>query len=418
MGFPWIWQLALPVSLVRLCICLSLSCCTDVVLHKAVACLRLFIPVCRYQEFDEPMRSSLSTILPESCCVFGDIVEVFGDAATASRNILSRGTLEEKLAVARSSDSTLSLIDPFQSVSDLTVPELKAIRKRIKNPPPKIRSSSFLHTSKMIFTLLLFISGAPPDIYANHLLLARLTFMIFMVNSLLNTSGHQYLLNIFHEKSAALLPIILLYPPSPSPTTDCDSPFTMAELNIVLRSLSRGRAPGPDSITTEMLKGSPYILKLFLLDHSNHCVATSSTSDSWALSEVVMLVKKIQNDTRDLSNYHPISLTNSMCKIFASLMQKRLSHHFDDRIRSTQFGFRAKCSTTQPIHIMRRILEVFERQQNSLHLLFLDWSKAFDSVSFQAIESALLHFGVPTTLVKSILSLYSSPKFTVRDAGF
>ena len=96
----------------------------------------------------------------------------------------------------------------------------------------------------------------------------------------------------------------------------------MAELNIVLRSLSKGRAPGPDSITTEMLKGAPHILKLFLLDHFNHCVATSSTPDSWALSEVVMLVKKIQNDTRDLSNYRPISLTNSMYKIFASLIQK------------------------------------------------------------------------------------------------
>ena len=66
----------------------------------------------------------------------------------------------------------------------------------------------------------------------------------------------------------------------------------MAKLNIVLRSLTKGRAPGPDTITTDMLKGSPYILKLFLLDHFNHCLSTSTTPDSWALSEVVMLVKK------------------------------------------------------------------------------------------------------------------------------
>ena len=81
-------------------------------------------------------------------------------------------------------------------------------------------------------------------------------------------------------------------PPSPAPVIECDSPFTMAELDIVLRSLSRGRAPGRDTITTDMFKGSPYILKLFLLDHFNHCLATSTSPDSWALSEVVMLVKK------------------------------------------------------------------------------------------------------------------------------
>ena len=83
-----------------------------------------------------------------------------------------------------------------------------------------------------------------------------------------------------------------------------------------------------------------------------------------------------------------------------------------------QYGFRAKRSTTQPVHIMRRILEVFERQQNSLHLLFLDWSKAFDSVTFSAIESSLTHFGVPPLFVSTIMSLYSSPKFVVRDSGF
>ena len=80
-----------------------------------------------------------------------------------------------------------------------------------------------------------------------------------------------------------------------------------------------------------------------------------------------------------------------MYKIFASLDQKRLSHFFDDRIRSTQFSFRAKRSTTQP-HIMSRFLEVFECQQNFLHLLFLDWSRALASVTFSAIESALVHF--------------------------
>ena len=108
---------------------------------------------------------------------------------------------------------------------------------------------------------------------------------------------------------------------------------------MVLRSLGTGRAPGPDSIPSDMIKGSPYILKLFLLDHFNHCLSTSTVPDSWALSEVVMSVKKIQYDTRDLSNYRPISLTNSMYKIFASLIQKRLAHHFDGKIRSTQFGF-------------------------------------------------------------------------------
>ena len=81
-------------------------------------------------------------------------------------------------------------------------------------------------------------------------------------------------------------------PPSPQEEVNCSAPFTMAELNIVLRSLSKGKAPGPDGIPPDLLKGSPYILRLFLLDHFNHCLSTASIPDSWALSEVVMIVKK------------------------------------------------------------------------------------------------------------------------------
>ena len=146
----------------------------------------------------------------------------------------------------------------------------------------------------------------------------------------------------------------------PPPPTDCGSSFSMGELDIVLRSLRTGRSPGPDGIVSELRTGSPYILKLFLLDHFNHCLATSTTPDTWDVSAVVMIVKKIQGDTRDLSNYRPISLTNTMYKIFASLFEKRLSSYFDDKIRPTQFGPRANRSTSQPIHIM----------QHALHLLF------------------------------------------------
>ena len=206
-------------------------------------------------------------------------------------------------------------------------------------------------------------------------------------------------------------------PVEPPPFTDCGSLFSMGELNIVLRSLRTGRSPGPDGIAAELFKGSPYILKLFLLDHFNHCLSTSSTPDSWALCEVAMIIKKAQHDSRDLSNYRPISLTNTMYKTFASLLQKRLASFLDEKIRPTQFGFRRNRSTSQPIHIIRRMLEAFERQQRPLHLLFLDWSKAFDSVTFAAIEAALKHFGIPPLFLKAIMSLYSHPKFCVRDAG-
>ena len=197
---------------------------------------------------------------------------------------------------------------------------------------------------------------------------------------------------------------------------DMDSPFTMHELNLALRRIKSVKAPGPDGLVGEVYKHAPYILRMYLLDHYNLCFSTKQVPPSWLFSEVVMIIKNYQKDTRSLSNYRPISLTNISYKIFASMLQSRLSHYLDSRIRPTQFGFRKSRSTTQPIHILRRLLEVHERQPSPFHALFLDWSKAFDSVTFTAIQSAMTFMGVSDHVVRVIMSLYQSLSFVVRDS--
>ena len=43
----------------------------------------------------------------------------------------------------------------------------------------------------------------------------------------------------------------------------------------------------------------------------------------------------------DPANYRPISLLNTIYKIFASMLQTRLAQEHDTNLRDTQFGFRA-----------------------------------------------------------------------------
>ena len=96
------------------------------------------------------------------------------------------------------------------------------------------------------------------------------------------------------------------------------------------------------------------------------------------------------------------------------MLQYKLERSLDPRIRDRQFGFRKNRSTTQPIHIIRRLLDIFERQNSPFHALFIDWSKAFDSVTFTVIESAMEFVGVPAHTRKVIMSLYDNPTFLVR----
>ena len=183
----------------------------------------------------------------------------------------------------------------------------------------------------------------------------------------------------------------------------------MHELNLALRKIKSAKSPGPNGLVGEIYKHAPYILRMYLLDHFNLCFSQAEVPASWLFSEVVMIVKNYSKDTRSLSNYRPISLTNVAYKIFASMLQSRLASSLDSRIRPTQFGFRKNCSTTQPIHILRRLLEIHERQPSPFHALFLNWSKAFDSVTFTAIQSAMTFIGVSPHVSKVIMALYNNP---------
>ncbi|CAE8672666.1 unnamed protein product [Polarella glacialis] len=52
-----------------------------------------------------------------------------------------------------------------------------------------------------------------------------------------------------------------------------------------------------------------------------------------------------------------------------------------------------------------------------MHFLFLDWSKAFDSITHENIEIALQRYEVPEPFTKAITALYRAPTFRVKNGS-
>ena len=66
------------------------------------------------------------------------------------------------------------------------------------------------------------------------------------------------------------------------------------------------------------------------------------------------------------------------------------------------------------MHILRRLQESSDDSGESLHLLFLDWEKAFDSVPHHKIIETLALFGIPYSFLNIIASLYNQAEFQVQ----
>jgi hypothetical protein len=116
-------------------------------------------------------------------------------------------------------------------------------------------------------------------------------------------------------------------------------------------------------------------------------LSSSKIPTAWKSAIVTPVFKK--GLSSDPSNYRPISLTSSACKILESIIKDHILDHLlsNNLLSKQQYGFLSKRSTTS------QVLEssnAWHRNQSSKHqtdIVYLDFAKAFDSV----VSAKLLH---------------------------
>ena len=84
------------------------------------------------------------------------------------------------------------------------------------------------------------------------------------------------------------------------------------------------------------------------------------------------------------------------------MLKKRLSDVLEPWLSKTQYGFRQKRSTSQPIFIARRLLDISERQGTNLTLVLLDWKQAFDKIDQLKLVEVLRRLNIPDVIIKAI----------------
>ena len=197
------------------------------------------------------------------------------------------------------------------------------------------------------------------------------------------------------------------------PQSRDETSFSLQDLQNVIQCLKSNKAPGPDGLVAELVCLLGEAGELQLLALMNECWREGSIPDSWNEATVVSIFKGKGSDT-DPVNYRPISLLNVLYKIYAALLQRRLAATFDAHLRPNQFGFRAAKGTRHPLFILRRAMEWSTMTNTPLHLLFLDWKQAFDSLDHTAMLEALRRFGISDKMLAAVESIYLSPTFQTR----
>jgi hypothetical protein len=98
----------------------------------------------------------------------------------------------------------------------------------------------------------------------------------------------------------------------------------------------------------------------------------------WKESIIVPIYKRV--DKTDSKNYRGISLLSTAYKILSNILLARLTSYVNEIIGDHQCGFRRNRFTMDQIFYIRQILEKKWDFNGTVHQLFIDFKKAYDSV--------------------------------------
>ena len=170
------------------------------------------------------------------------------------------------------------------------------------------------------------------------------------------------------------------------------------EVTKELKAINPSKAYGPDQIPGRILKECAYEIAPSLTHLINLSLRVGCVPKDWKRANIVPVYKK--GNKEDVTNYRPISLLSLVSKIAERCVFAPFYSFIAGNIYPLQHGFvKGRSTVTQLLDTVHRITSAID-QGVQTDVAFLDFSKAFDSVSHPHLISKLDQIGIKGPLLQ------------------
>ena len=224
-----------------------------------------------------------------------------------------------------------------------------------------------------------------------------------------NILQHQFS-SVYTKEPNGLIPTL----PKRSRVNMLDLHVTVDMVRDEILALNPNKACGPDEIHPRMLQELVNELSDPITIIMNETVKHGKLPTDWKRAIVTPIFKKGAKNKAE--NYRPISLTSLVCKLMESLFKYLIMDHLKKQklLSPLQHGFiTGRSTTTQLIHYLDKCLEHTVNGE-VVDAIYLDFTKAFDSVPHRRLLGKLESYGITSSTLKWIEAFLDKRSQVVR----
>ena len=199
------------------------------------------------------------------------------------------------------------------------------------------------------------------------------------------------------EKERPAMPVL--------PNTQGVDSLTIEEIQRGIAKMKPDKACGPDEIPVEVFKSCPTCMNLLLKLLFKIWCSEEVPAEFARATFVMMLHKKGSSD--DPSMYRCLAMLNHAYKALSQCLLARIEKETKSYLSEWQAGFRSKRGCRDNVLTLRTIYDWALAERKDLHVTFIDYSAAFDSVGHKFLDKALQRAGASAKTRNIFRSIYS-----------
>ena len=221
---------------------------------------------------------------------------------------------------------------------------------------------------------------------------------------------------LLSQQATADLSIVEEFPEQRT-LNELDLAPSLEEVEAAIKSQKTGKAAGPDGVPGEVLLYGGAAVVQCMYSFISAVWTAGEVPQQWKDADIISIYKK-KGDRAVCGNSRGIALLSSGGKVLTRIILSRLIHSIaEDVLPESQCGFRKNRSTTDMVFVARQLQEKCIEQHGSLYMVFVDLTKAFDTINRPLMWMVLERLGCPPNFLGIIRSLHEGAMARVMGDG-